>query len=97
MAEMGSNTRVVEKKALQSVCRSFLEWLEDYPRYGVVYRVTIDAKTLANRYEFPLVDIHGHTSNGSHRFFSMGRIPAEDTEGFSWFVRQLAACLGVSS
>ena len=80
MLDMYAKTCVVEIYTLHSVCWSFPEWQEDYPRHDVVPGVSIDAKALTNFYNISLVSICGRTSNGSLWIYFMGFIPAEDTE-----------------
>lgn len=95
MPYMYAKIRVFEKHTLHSVFWSFPEWREDYLRHGFVPGVSIDAKVLASGYNIPLANISGRTSNGSLCIYFIGFIPAEDIDGFRWFVRQFVECMGV--
>lgn len=60
-----------DDESLKNIWWSFLEWLGEYEKFGIIPGLCIDAKALANVKIIPPVCLNGRTSNENSGIYAM--------------------------
>lgn len=71
------------KSKLAYVWWTFSEWVSEYRLFCVVPGVCIDAKSVAKRFNIPLIKMSRRTSSGRCRIYAVGFIDTEDEDALT--------------
>ncbi|KAI0557856.1 hypothetical protein FGB62_256g01 [Gracilaria domingensis] len=78
-----------------SACWALAQWIEDYKQFGVVPGISVDCKTVANRYRLPLITINGRSNDGFVVAFSVGFIGGESKADVLDFLFQFKSMIPI--
>lgn len=72
------------------------DWIDEYERYGIIAGVSMDCKTIVNRFSYPLMCINSRSQSRQVCTFFMGVIPSETEESPTWMLQKFLSVVPVS-